>query len=127
MSKKEMSLWNEHEKTLSRIGFTWEMKEKEGQFLIHAIPAELNEATVLPCVDKIIESLEMGTLDKGEIAHTVLAQTAFAGSISFQLQTDLETQKEFLKRLFQENDHTYTPKGKKIIAELSNESIFQLF
>jgi DNA mismatch repair protein MutL len=125
LSKQDRLLWEDNQLTLKRIGFDWNTNSSE--FELTAIPAELTESTVIPCVDKIIECLQMDNLDKGEIAHTVLAQTAFASSISFQLSNESEALKEFVSSLLQTNDHTYTPKGKKIITELTNESIFQLF
>nr|WP_294861260.1 DNA mismatch repair endonuclease MutL [uncultured Fluviicola sp.] len=125
MSKQEQLAWNEHEKTLSRIGFNWSWVEQE--LHIDGIPQILDESTVLSCVDKIIEQLQMGTLDKGEIAHTVLAQIAFGGSMSFKLQNNQEAIIDFVTRLFEADEHTFSPSGKRIIAQITNEQLIQLF
>lgn len=125
MSKQEQLAWNEHEKTLSRIGFNWSWVEQE--LHIDGIPQILDESTVLSCVDKIIEQLQMGTLDKGEIAHTVLAQIAFGGSMSFKLQNNQEAITDFVTRLFEADEHTFSPSGKRIIAQITNEQLIQLF
>ncbi|WP_341901440.1 DNA mismatch repair endonuclease MutL [Fluviicola taffensis] len=125
MSKQEQLAWNEHEKTLSRIGFNWSWVEQE--LHIDGIPEILDESTVLSCVDKIIEQLQMGTLDKGEIAHTVLAQIAFGGSMSFKLQNNQEAITDFVTRLFEADEHTFSPSGKRIIAQITNEQLIQLF
>jgi len=125
MSKQEQLAWNEHEKTLSRIGFNWSWVEQE--LHIDGIPQILDESTVLSCVDKIIEQLQMGTLDKGEIAHTVLAQIAFGGSMSFKLQNNQEAVTDFVTRLFEADEHTFSPSGKRIIAQITNEQLIQLF
>lgn len=125
MSKQEQLAWNEHEKTLSRIGFNWSWVDQE--LHIDGIPQILDESTVLSCVDKIIEQLQMGTLDKGEIAHTVLAQIAFGGSMSFKLQNNQEAITDFVTRLFEADEHTFSPSGKRIVAQITNEQLIQLF
>jgi DNA mismatch repair protein MutL len=125
MSKQEQLAWNEHEKTLSRIGFNWSWVEQE--LHIDGIPSILDESTVLSCVDKILEHLQMGTLEKGEIAHTVLAQIAFGGSMSFKLQNNQEAITDFVTRLFEADEHTFSPSGKRIIAQITNEQLIQLF
>lgn len=125
MTKQEQLAWNEHEKTLSRIGFNWSWVEQE--LHIDGIPQILDESTVLSCVDKILEQLQMGTLDKGEIAHTVLSQIAFGGSMSFKLQSNQEAISEFISRLFEADEHTFSPSGKRIIAQITNEQLIQLF
>ncbi|MDF3026250.1 MAG: mismatch repair protein mutL [Fluviicola sp.] len=125
MTKQEQLAWNEHEKTLSRIGFNWSWAEQE--LHIDGIPQILDESTVLSCVDKILEQLQMGTLDKGEIAHTVLSQIAFGGSMSFKLQSNQEAISDFISRLFEADEHTFSPSGKRIIAQITNEQLIQLF
>lgn len=125
MSKQEQLAWNEHEKTLSRIGFNWSWAEQE--LHIDGIPEILDESTVLSCVDKILEQLQMGTLDKGEIAHTVLSQIAFGGSMSFKLSDNQQAISDFVARLFEADDHTFSPSGKRIVAQITNEQLIQLF
>lgn len=125
MSKQEQLAWNEHEKTLSRIGFNWSWADQ--MLHIDGIPSILDESTVLSCVDKILEQLQMGTLDKGEIAHTVLSQIAFGGSMSFKLQGQQEAISDFVSRLFEADEHTFSPSGKRIIAQITNEQLIQLF
>lgn len=125
LSKQEQLAWNEHEKTLSRMGFNWNWEGQELQ--IGGIPEILDESTVLSCVDKILEQLQMGTLDKGEIAHTVLSQIAFAGSMSFKLPDNPDAISDFVARLFEAEEHTFSPSGKRIIAQITNEELIQLF
>lgn len=67
---------------------------------LNGIPEILNESTVLACIDKIIEEIQMGALDKGEIAHTVLAQLAFAGSMTYKLGQDQTVIADFVAQLF---------------------------
>ncbi|MNJ92094.1 DNA mismatch repair protein MutL [compost metagenome] len=125
MSKQEQLAWNEHEKTLSRIGFNWSWADQE--LHISGIPEILDESTVLSCVDKILEQLQMGTLDKGEIAHTMLSQIAFGGSMSFKLPDNQEAISDFVTRLFEADEHTFSPSGKRIVAQITNEQLIQLF
>jgi DNA mismatch repair protein MutL len=125
LSKHEQLAWNDHQKTLERIGFTWTWDGQD--LLLSGIPEILDETTVLPCVDKILEQLQMGTLDKGEVAHTVLSQLAFAGSMGFKVPTANQAIDDLLERLFATEEHNFTPNGKKIIGQISNEFLIQLF
>lgn len=124
-SRQDKLAWEEHTKTLQRIGFSWEWSDE--QLLLTGIPDIITESTVLECVDKILEQLQMGTLDKGEIAHTVLSQLAFAGSMHARISAEQEALKELVERLFSTNEHQYTPSGKRIINTLTNEQLIQLF
>jgi hypothetical protein len=69
----------------------------------------------------------MQEVDKGEVAHAVIAQLAFAGSMSFKTPTEEAQIEHFLEQLFASNEHQYSPSGKKIISFISNEFILQLF
>lgn len=124
-SKQERLAWEEHTKTLERIGFAWTWEDDTIQ--LNGIPEILNESTVLACIDKIIEEIQMGALDKGEIAHTVLAQLAFAGSMTYKLGQDQTVIADFVAQLFTFEDHNYSPSGKRILATITNEQLIQLF
>lgn len=124
-SKQDKLAWEEHHVTLHRIGFSWEWSEEE--LHLTGIPDILSEATVLQCVDKILEQLQMGTLDKGEVAHTVLSHLAFAGSMHLKLNTEQEALKDFVTRLFEQPEHQFTPGGKRILNTITNDTLIQLF
>ncbi|MDH4474234.1 MAG: DNA mismatch repair endonuclease MutL [Fluviicola sp.] len=124
-SKQEKLSWEEHQVTLQRIGFSWEWKDEQLQ--LTGIPDIISESTVLQCVDKVLEQLQQGTLDKGEIAHTVLSQLAFAGSMHLKLNPDQASLNDFVSRLFEQQEHQFTPSGKRILNTFSNESMIQLF
>jgi DNA mismatch repair protein MutL len=125
VSKQERLAWEEHRTTLERIGFSWNWEND--MLNLPGIPAVLTESTVLACVDKILEQLQMGTLDKGEIAHVVMSQLAFAGSMNMKLGNEEEVISDLLERLFKLPEHQYTPSGKRIINTISNEQLIQLF
>lgn len=124
-SRQEKLAWEEHRKTLERIGFSWDWDNE--QLNLHGIPDILSESTVLECIDKILSQLQMGTLDKGEIAHTVLAQLAFGGSIQLRLNTEETALDDFVTRLFDHEEHQFTPGGKRILNTITNASMIQLF
>jgi len=124
-SRQEKLSWDEHRITLERIGFSWQWEEELLQLV--GIPDILSESTVLSCVDKILEQLQMGTLDKSEIAHTVMAHLAFAGSMGLKLANSEEVIEDLLNRLFQHSENQYTPNGKRILNTISNEDLLQLF
>lgn len=125
LSKQEKLSWDEHRMTLERIGFSWNWEQE----MLHltGIPEILTESTVLSCVDKILEQLQMGTLDKGEIAHTAMSQLAFAGSMHLRISAEEEVIADLLERLFAQSEHQFTPGGKRILHTITNEDLIQLF
>ncbi len=124
-STQEKRIWEDHATTLSRIGFTWTFEEET--FLLSGMPAILDESTVISCIDKLLEQFQMQEVDKGEVAHAVMAQLAFAGSMSFKTPMEEAQIQHFLEQLFASSEHQYSPSGKKIISFISNELILQLF
>jgi DNA mismatch repair protein MutL len=124
-SKQEKSAWDEHRITLERIGFSWQWEGEQLQLL--GIPDILSESTVLSCVDRILEQLQMGTLDKGEIAHTVMSHLAFAGSMGGKLTHEEAVIEDLLGRLFRQTENQFTPNGKRIVNTITNEELLHLF
>lgn len=124
-TKQEKLSWEEHRVTLERIGFSWEWSQEQLQ--LTGIPDILTESTVLQCVDKILDQMQMGTLDKSEVAHTVLTQLSFAGSMHMKLSNEQEALTDFVSRLFDQAEHQFTPGGKRILNTITNETIIQLF
>ncbi|MFY7990784.1 MAG: DNA mismatch repair endonuclease MutL [Fluviicola sp.] len=124
-SKQDKLSWDEHAKTLERIGFSWEWNDHE--LLLNGIPEVLNESTVLTCIDTILEQVQHGALEKGEVAHTAMSQLAFAGSMSYSISADQEVLSQFIERLFEIEEHAVSPTGKRVMALISNEQLLQLF
>lgn len=124
-SKQDRLSWDEHAKTLERIGFSWEWNDHE--LLLNGIPEVLNESTVLTCIDTILEQVQHGALEKGEVAHTAMSQLAFAGSMSYSITADQEVLSQFIERLFEIEEHAVSPTGKRVMALISNEQLLQLF
>lgn len=124
-SKQEQRVWNENRTTLERIGFSWNFDEDT--FLLNGMPAILDESTVISCIDKLLELFQLQEIDKGEVAHAVISQLAFAGSMAFRMPSEDQQIQSLIDQLFAYPEHTYSPSGKKIISFFSNESILQLF
>ncbi len=124
-SKQEQRIWEENATTLQRIGFSWTFDGDT--FLLNGMPAVLNESTVISCIDKLLELFQIQEIDKGEVAHTVMSQLAFAGSMSFKVPTQQEQIQAFVNELFEEAEHSYTPSGKRILAHITNDFILQQF
>ena len=124
-SKQDRLSWDEHAKTLERIGFSWEWNDHK--LLLNGIPEVLNESTVLTCIDTILEQVQHGALEKGEVAHTAMSQLAFAGSMSYSITANQEVLSQFIERLFEIEEHAVSPTGKRVMALISNEQLLQLF
>ncbi len=124
-STHDIRVWNDNAKTLERIGFNWEFQDQT--FLLHGMPAVLDESTVISLIDKLLELFQVENIDKGEIAHTVLSQLSFAASMSFKVPTEQTLVQSFIDQLMELDEHQFTPNGKRIIQAIDQGSILQLF
>jgi hypothetical protein len=61
------------------------------------------------------------------MAHIVVSQLAFAGSIHSKLNIDQHSIEEFVNRLTEIENFHISPNGKRVVALIPNESFFQLF
>lgn len=124
-SNQEQMVWEEYTTTLKRIGFAWTWKDDEIE--ISGMPDLLSESTVLACIDLLLEQFQMGHADKGDSAHIVIQQLAFAASTSKKLSFNEGSAKELIEQLFELEEHSYAPNGKRIISLLSNEQLLHPF
>lgn len=125
LTKKEKMDWEDSQKSLNRIGFTWDWRET--QLIIVSIPSFLNDSTLNKAVENIITKLSQPEIDKGEIAHELILSLSRAASMSYKKQQSQEELNHVIERLFECKDHMYTPNGNKIIDTLSLDELQNRF
>ena len=77
-------------------------------------------------IDEISETLLHREIEKGELAHGIIAKIALNVGKNNPVQ-NLEDGKALIDSLFQLEEHAYTPNGKTIISTLSLEELAQKF
>jgi DNA mismatch repair protein MutL len=104
---------------LQRFGFDFETQKNH--LILNGVPSCLQEDSILNCVQVINENIGYKEIDKGEIAHYIVLSIAKSTSLnSLKSKSEPET---FIERLFQCEDHQYSPNGKKILSTLTLNDI----
>ena len=117
-------LWQENKNTLERMGFVWDTNEDGLE--IQGAPSELGLDNIDEAVQTISASLELDTLDKGEMAHTVALGIALASSRK-KANIHKEAAIQLLDKLFACKEHQYNPSGKLIIDTQAIEELTTKF
>lgn len=124
LPESEKLMWEENKLTLQRLGFHWEVQEL--LLSITGIPAHLNDQSIHEALELVRTNLMAEQLDKGEIAHTVIASVSAAVAAQKTSWND-EACNQLVENLFQCEDHQYSPSGKLIINTITTADILQKF
>ncbi|HLU87352.1 MAG TPA: DNA mismatch repair endonuclease MutL [Taishania sp.] len=124
ISKGEEVIWSSNSSLLSRLGFQSEIAN--GNLLLHAIPAVLQEETINECLDSIFENMVYSGVDKGDIAHLLISNIAMNAGKTKNITTKAGVD-QLVESLFQCAEHMHTPTGKTILKTMSLSDIQQLF
>lgn len=119
LSKNEKVLWEANRTLLQRFGFDFEAQKNH--LILNGVPSCLQEDSILNCVQGINENIGYKEIDKGEIAHYIVLSIAKSASLN-SLKSKFEPE-TFIERLFQCEDHQYSPTGKKILSTLTLNDI----
>jgi DNA mismatch repair protein MutL len=115
LSKIEMDLWLSHEKLLKQLGFQFENQHET--LLIHGVPTVLPENSIDNCVDSLLSDLQDRDVDQGDVAHHLVRRLTQNASKDSVIRHPEEAQK-LIEALFQCEEHTLAPNGKKIMHTL---------
>jgi DNA mismatch repair protein MutL len=121
VSKKECLNWNNNASILKQLGFHGTIENDT--LSISAVPGVLEEETLSATLEDILETIGHKDIEKGDLAHNLVAAIArSAGMKQLNLNTD-EAVESLVNRLFQCENHMFTPTNKKIIDTISIETI----
>lgn len=125
ISSGESTIWNSQLSLLTRLGFVSEIEN--GQLLLNAVPAVLEEESINECIDAILENLSFTDIDKGDVAHLLISNIAKNAGKTKVIQNNKESITHLVESLFQCEEHVYTPGGKLILKTIPLTDIHQLF
>jgi DNA mismatch repair ATPase MutL len=108
---------------LNRFGFAWNLSE--GAIHLTAVPAILQQESIDECMDQILERIAYQSIDKGEIAHAVVASIALSAGRRKKINSN-ETARTVLEQFFQ-SEELLSPEGKKVVSYITNEVLKSLF
>jgi DNA mismatch repair protein MutL len=115
LSKIEMDLWLSHEKLLKQLGFQCEYQHET--LFIHGVPTVISENSIDSCVDSLLSDLQDRDIDQGDVAHHLVRRLTQNASKDAVIRHPEEAQK-LIEALFQCEEHTLAPNGKKIMHTL---------
>lgn len=115
LSKIEMDLWLSHEKLLKQLGFQCEHQHET--LFIHGVPTVISENSIDSCVDSLLSDLQDRDIDQGDVAHHLVRRLTQNASKDAVIRHPEEAQK-LIESLFQCEEHTLAPNGKKIMHTL---------
>lgn len=125
LSTHEENLWIENKSILKQLGYAGIIEDKV--LKVDSVPAVIQEESILNSLDEIFQGIGFREIEKGDIAHTlVLAIAKSAAMKKINLNTN-ESIQALINQLFQCENHTYSPRNKKIVETLSLEEIQQKF
>ncbi|NRA10681.1 MAG: DNA mismatch repair endonuclease MutL [Crocinitomicaceae bacterium] len=121
LSKKEIINWESNASMLRQLGF--EGTVEMDILSVIAVPNVLEEETLSSTLDSILETLGHKDIEKGDIAHSLVASIARSASMKqLNLNTN-EAIQGLINQLFQCENHMFTPSNKKIIDTIDLELI----
>ena len=120
MSKQEIRLIHEHEKTFLQLGFKLRI---EGECLaVEAAPAMLGEAGILDCLTELIHGIEFQQQEKDDIAHLLVLKLAKNASRHQRVASQAEAE-HLLQSLFGRPEHGRSPSNETIVQILNFDQI----
>lgn len=112
LSKIEMDLWLSNEKLLKQLGFQFEYQLET--LYIHGVPTIISENGIDSCVDSLLSDLQDRDIDQGDVAHHLVRRLTQNASKDAVIRHPEEAQ-ALVEALFQCEEHTMAPNGKKIM------------
>ncbi|WP_107040261.1 DNA mismatch repair endonuclease MutL [Brumimicrobium mesophilum] len=113
--------WDNNTSTLKRLGFEWDWQNNT--LVLSSIPSMLEVEYVTQCLDGIIEKITHEELDKGELVHELILSLSAAATNNRSKLLSEEEMNYLIDRLFQSEQHQYSPSGKKILNTISIDEL----
>jgi len=123
--KHETSLWEDNSSLLTQLGFKSNIEN--GILKISAVPDVLQEETIAASIEELFASFGYQQIDKGDIAHSLIVAISVSASMRKTNLNSKESIQALIDKLFQCENHAYSPRNKKIIETFSLDEIYQKF
>ena len=94
---------------------------------VNAVPSVLEEETLSKSIDNVLKTLAHKEIEKGELAHGLVGSIARSAAMKRLDLSNNEKIQALIDRLFQCEDHAYSPSNKKIMDTLEMALIDKKF
>jgi len=121
VSINEINIWKQNYDLLKKFGYRGIIKKN--LLTIQSVPSILQEESISQCIDDILDTLEYKEIDESHITNKIILSIAKSTAMKkLNLNTNKSIQ-ALVDKLFQCENHTYSPRGKKIIETISLKEI----
>ena len=110
---------------LKQLGFTGEIEDQKLE--VTAVPSVLQEESISSGIEDIFETIAYQDVEKGDVAHTLIAAIAKSASMKNINLSTAESIQGLIDQLFQCENHSYSPRNKKIIETITLDEIGHKF
>jgi DNA mismatch repair protein MutL len=124
ISKQEALQWSNNTSLFNQLGFIGEIQDEN--LLINAIPSFLSDEHINDVLENMLETLMHREIEKSDLAHKLISDIAKSASRTLTIST-IDHGKKIIDQLFQCENHSFSPTGKKILSTLTIEEIAQKF
>jgi DNA mismatch repair protein MutL len=124
ISKQEALQWSNNTSLFNQLGFIGEIQDEN--LLINAIPSFLSDEHINDVLENMLETLMHREIEKSDLAHKLISDIAKSASRTLTIST-VDHGKKIIDQLFQCENHSFSPMGKKILSTLTIEEIAQKF
>ncbi|MCO4815008.1 MAG: DNA mismatch repair endonuclease MutL [Flavobacteriales bacterium] len=125
VSKNEAVYWDENKALLQQLGFTGKIEDQKLE--VTAVPSVLQEESISSGIEDIFETIAYQNVEKGDVAHTLIAAIAKSASMKNINFSAPESIQSLIDQLFQCENHSYSPRNKKIIETITLDEIGNKF
>jgi len=125
LSNAEQDCWRSNNVLLERLGFIATIENNT--LFLNAVPTLLREEVIGKCIEAILKNITFESVDKGDIAHILVANIAHNAGRFQKISNNKENVRYLIESLFESSEHLYAPDGKLIIKTLLISSENPLF
>lgn len=113
--------WENNEMPLKRLGFEWNWQGNT--IILSSVPAILEIENIPSCLEGIIEKITHQEIDKGELIHELILSLSFVATRNSVKNMNEEEMSYLIDRIFQSEEHQYSPNGKRIMNTISIDDL----
>lgn len=125
LNKQAAALWRENTTLLKQLGFAGDVHNNF--LIINAVPAVMEDESIIETINDILEKLVYQNVEKGEIAHQMIASIAKGSAKNKSQLNGNEAYSSLVDQLFSCENHTFTPGGKQIMHLFTWEEYLKTF
>lgn len=125
LSRTQETLWMDNELLLRQMGFSFSLSN--GDLQIEGVPEILQDETIQPCIEEILQTLEFEDITVRDLAQSVLINIARSSAMKRMDLQNKEYTRQLIVRLYELGEFETTLDGRKVVSSISLEELGNKF